>query len=91
MRQVWKYPLRVMDVQTIQVPGGAKFLKAMADPHGDFINLWFLLRPVNALESRTFYVYGTGHTIPDGTFLRHLETVSMQNGTFIWHIFEAED
>lgn len=73
-----------------QVPKGS-VIRFVGEQHGR-ITLWFetdfdLMDRTDKddmLESRRFFVVGTGHPIPEG--VTYLGTVSMDSSA--WHIFE---
>lgn len=90
MDTVYKYHLQVTDQQVLQLPPGAKFLKALPNPFGPAIDVWFKVTDVAPSESRTFRIVGTGHPLPKGTFVRYLDTVRT-DALYVWHIFEEED
>lgn len=51
--------------------------------------MWFLVdREEVAFEVRTFNCYGTGHRI-DATRALYLGTLQMNDGQFVWHLFEV--
>jgi hypothetical protein len=47
---------------------------------------WILVRPNEPMVTRTFEVYGTGHTIASAGALKHVGTVLVDQ--FVWHVFE---
>lgn len=54
--------------------------------------MWVRVNPHNGFESRRFHIIGTGHSVvidvdPDGMEnIKYLSTV--QQGRFVWHVFE---
>lgn len=85
MKTIYKYPLRLTDVQTMRAPEGARFLSAQSQ-HGE-ITVWALVAPDAPIESYTVRIVGTGNPIQpnDLTGLRYLNT-AQQDG-FVWHVF----
>ena len=66
-----------------QIPWGAKFLKA--EVQGDTAQMWFMVDPNNAPETRHFMTFGTGHEFnPDQK--DYLTT--FQAPPYVWHLFE---
>jgi hypothetical protein len=49
--------------------------------------MWALVNPNNETEYRRFYIYGTGHPMPDklGDFIG---TFQLHDGALIFHLFE---
>lgn len=84
LRQIWKFPLEVTDVQTISMPMGAKIMHV--DVQHDQVCLWAGVYPDNSKMDRTFHLYGTGHAIPDDV-QDYLGSVVI--GPFVWHLFEV--
>ena len=81
MHTIYKYKLDLVQSQEIELPGNHKILSVQLQDGN--LCLW-----AKIVESEprlyTFYIYGTGHPIPDGN-LEYLDTV-MING-LVWHIF----
>lgn len=85
LRQVWKFPLPLTDLATINMPTGARVIHV--DVQGATPCLWALVDPDAAAEPRHFRVAGTGHTLePD---LRHLGSFLIFDGAGVFHVFEA--
>jgi hypothetical protein len=85
MLTIYKYPFRVDDAVTIDLPRSAKLLKVEAQ-HGTPC-LWALVDTDEPVESRRFHVFGTGNPIGDDQGVGdHVAT--FQQGPFVWHLFE---
>jgi len=82
---IWKYPLDVTDHQTVMMPKGARILAAQLQ--GITPYLWAIVDPKNEPEPRAIRIIGTGHAFDPFRGV-HLGTV--QQGIFVWHIFEEE-
>lgn len=82
MKTVYKYRIRVTDVQTLKMPMGWKPLHVGIDPIGDFC-LWALV-DTEALElEQDIYVHGTGHPVGENE-----EYIGSDvQGRFVWHVF----
>lgn len=88
MRTIWKFPLEVTDLQTIQMPVDAHFLSV--GQQDDELMLWALVDPENQLIPTTFAIYGTGHPIGAAESDEyHVGTV--QVGPYVWHVFYVFD
>lgn len=92
IHSIHKYPLQVTDLQTIQLPRGAKILKV--DVQRGIVYLWALvnLNPVMPKENHTIRIVGTGHDIDDRDVpqMNHIGTFQLYNGDFIGHAFEVK-
>lgn len=86
MAEVWKYELNFD--HALQLPKGAKVLSA-GEQLGD-IMLWVLVNPDPTVEHevRQFEVHGTGHQIVYPDELTFIDTVHLNDGKFIFHVFE---
>lgn len=84
MKSVWKFPIEI-DRDTIEVlmPQGAVILDVQKQH--DQVCLWAQVDSDAPQVARYFSVVGTGHRIPNGK-MNHVGTV--QDGTFVWHLFE---
>lgn len=85
MTTIWKYPLRIQDVQDIEMPEGAQILSLQTQ--GGVPMLWVKVVETAKLEARRLFIFGTGHPIVDDG-LGFIGTVQTNNGALVWHIFE---
>lgn len=88
MKTIYKYPLKHSGRQTVEMPLGACILSVQ--PQRDIPTIWALVETENPLMSRSFYVTGTGHEVPE--FIdaaAFLGTVQLLGGTFVEHVFEV--
>lgn len=88
MDTVYKYPLQLMDRQTIALPEDAEILHIGPDPAGAPC-LWARVDTDVVTTARTFVIVGTGHPIflvDDSKPPEHIGSY-IQNG-FVWHVFE---
>lgn len=83
---IYKYPFQPKRPTEIRLPVGAELLKVgAAVPHEP--HLWFKVPTVEGeLESRTFWVYGTGEAFDDRN-QKHVDTFFDQG--YVWHVFEV--
>ena len=86
-KAVWKYTLDVnVGEQPLAIPHGASLVH-FEEQH-ETITFWALVDPDAPYEDRVFKVFGTGHqSIQDNE--KHVGTVVMAHGTYVWHIFEV--
>ncbi len=83
---IWKFPLRLTDIQTVDMPASAEVLSA--GNQFETICLWARVDPTAATTPRTFAIVGTGHAAPPPHEARFIGTVIMSSGAFVWHVFE---
>lgn len=86
MKQIYKYPLEVVDAQTIILPRGAVLLDVQVQHNQP--QLWALVddSPGETLTVRTV---GTGHPCNDVSDLnmRYLSTYQLEEGQLVFHVF----
>lgn len=81
MRTIFKYQI---EINSLLIPTGAEFLSVQMQ-HGE-ITSWWRVDPEAPTERIRFDVVGTGHLVQDdGRFLG-----TVQDGSFVWHIFMFE-
>jgi len=90
-REVWKFPIGYADIQTLDLPFGARILhfdKQGEAEYGDQLWIWAEVDPKECChEPHTFYLVGTGHPMRVG--LTHVGTVLTSGGRLVWHLYEA--
>lgn len=81
---VWKVTLSIGKLDQIRsLPEGAKVLTAQMQ--AGVPTLWVLCEPLRTAENRFFDVLGTGW---DGIGPNHKYISTVQDGPFVWHVFE---
>lgn len=90
-RRIFKYPLMVVDQQTIMMPRGADIL--CVQMQGEVPTLWAVVDPdwnghPAPEEARTINIYGTGNPMRDPMGL-YIGTVQQFSGALVWHVFDA--
>lgn len=87
MRTIFKYPLRIVTKQEIEVPVGSSVLHVGLDATGKPC-IWFEVEKDAAdagmKETIVVYVIGTGHPIPEEA---SYHVGSFVISTYIWHIY----
>ncbi len=88
MKYIYKYPLRMVNVQALELPVGAEIL-SVEEQHGH-IMVWALVDPEQHKELHRIEIIGTGEDImTDEKFTRkHLGTVQLAMGTLVFHVFK---
>lgn len=81
MTSVWKYTIGPFNV--VQMPHGATFRHF--GMQGDVPTAWFEVDTTRHVQTRTFQVFGTGHSIPANA--EYLGT-TMMDDPYVWHLYE---
>lgn len=84
MQTIHKYNLRVVDIQTINLPKDAIIL-SIQNQNGS-LSMWCLIDTNDEMTPRTFRVIGTGERFEDEEACAFLATVQCDH--LVWHIFE---
>lgn len=82
MKRIFKYAIRITDVQRIHMQVGAEVCYVGLDPDGNHC-IWAIVDPEAPMEWVTVLVIGTGHPIPDEVIFLG----SMVAAPFVWHVF----
>lgn len=87
IRAVWKYPLRRVSRQVVEMPQGAQILDVQQQ--GAQLCLWALVRPdYSLLHKRNILIVDTGAEIATRSHLTHLATFQETPGGYVSHVFE---
>jgi len=85
---VWKFPLRVDDTQTIEMPSGSEVL--CVQNQSDTPTLWARVPNVHApMMERKFHLIGTGHQAGTRDLRQYIGTVQIMGGMLVFHVFES--
>ena len=88
MKIIYKYPLKVTDEQTLELPYGAQVLCCQVQDGEP--QLWALVdSKATPLVGRTFRIYGTGHEVDHVGHLKYVGTFQQLEGRLVWHVFEV--
>lgn len=87
MSTIWKYALQPGRTE-LEMPGGAELLTVQMQ--GDTPTLWAQVWPGEPVVRRVLDVYGTGHKMPPDPG-KYVATFQMDDGTLVWHVFDATD
>ena len=87
MRRIYKYALKITDVQNVEIPAGFQPLTvALQD---GWPCLWCVVFPEAAPVTVTIRCRGTGHPIsPERNLDKYLGTVVMMGDSLVWHFFQ---
>jgi len=83
MKAVWKYALN--PVTQVEVPEGAIVLSVQVQDNQP--QIWMLVDPGKAAETRVFKSFGTGHEFDDAGLV-YVGTFQINNGALVFHAFE---
>jgi hypothetical protein len=88
-KTIWKFNLKPIDVNKIQMPKGAEIVSVQFQDKN--ICLWALVNPLAEEEIRNFGLIGTGDIInqENGQYITTLQ-FEKAFGVFnqVWHLFE---
>ncbi len=85
MKTIWKFPLKLVDIQDIKLPIESQFLSCINQD--DMATLYFIVNPELPKTRLEIFIYGTGNpAYPEDKIF--LGTVSI--GHFVWHIFSGQ-
>lgn len=86
MRRIWKFPLEIAYIQTLNMPAGAEILTVQMQ--GDKPQLWAFCDTLTEVkERRGIMIYGTGTAVPPEQG-KYIATFQMSNGELVFHAFE---
>lgn len=87
MFKVFKYPVKIGDRFSLELPRSARVLSVAEQNQS--VNLWALVDPDESTETRNFVMAGTGHPInlPEQK-LKFINTILMMGGSLVFHFFE---
>lgn len=83
---IWKYPLRVTDIQKISMPNKAQLLSVHLQ--GEFPALWVRCDPEAPKRDRLINTFGTGHPI-SGKAKQYIGTYQLPNYGLVFHVFDG--
>ena len=94
MITIYKYELKAIDLQQVEMPVGAQILSVGTTVIGEVITrdvlcLWAKVNTDNIKEARSFLICGTGHKLITEA-AKFLGTTFMDNES-VWHIFEVSN
>lgn len=87
MTQIWKYPLNALVQPTrVSIPKSAEILCVQIQHNQPVI--WAKVETYSERETRFFWIFGTGHTIPSKLELKYISTFQLEDGALVFHVFE---
>lgn len=86
---VWKYPIVLTDIFTVEMPQGAQILTVQVQASAHGVMLWALVNPAHPVEARTFRLVDTGQPLEEPlTDLRYIGSCQLEQGGVVLHLFE---
>lgn len=85
-REIWKYPLALQDTQHLIMPRGAELLAVQMQ--GEHLILWALANPHGIPVKRAIAILGTGQRVSAESVSPTQYIGTVQEGGFVWHIFD---
>ena len=85
---IWKFPLKIEQEQTIQMPTTSKILDVQFQ-NGELV-MWAVVFPDNAKIGTKIFIHPTGHPVPDMHQKEYIGTVQTPIGEWgitVWHVF----
>lgn len=87
MQVIYKYEVIIKDIFTLDIPLGARVLSLQVQRGKPY--MWIQVNSdVLVVETRVFWVLGTGHPFPDEVSLYFLGTFQIHSGNSVFHVFE---
>lgn len=84
-KQIWKYPLKVVDVQQIKIKGWAEVLCVQTQNNTPC--LWAEVDTEEEDVTVTVEIFGTGHNVPENANRSYIGTFQMDGGSLVFHCF----
>jgi len=86
MQIIYKYTLKIQDIQEIIMPVGAVILSAQMQ--NNEIVLWAGVDLSSNIEVIQFRIFGTGQPMPKIN-MQYIATVQTHKERLVWHIFKC--
>ena len=83
MNRIYKYRIKIRDVQVLSLPKDARVLCFQLQD--DIPCIWAVIDDRAPKEERTFYIFGTGHPMTQEWGQYH---GTIQQHGLVWHLFE---
>jgi hypothetical protein len=86
MTTIWKFPLTVVDEQSVKMPAGARIL--CVQMQGGLPCLWAEVNTSAPMRARSIVIHGTGNPMPAESECVRSYIGTFQSGPFVWHAYE---
>lgn len=84
---IWKYNVKIDDVQTVAMPEGAKLLSVQVQHN--LVTIWAMVDPRNLNVNRIIQMAGTGHDMSERIMGDFLGTFQIESGALVFHVFDG--
>jgi hypothetical protein len=91
MRRIFKYPIPIQDYIELDLPVGAQILTVQVQHNVPCLWALVTLTLDETTEPHRFYLFGTGHPMPDNKpklELQYVGTFQLHGGELVFHLFE---
>ena len=89
MKSIYKFPLRVEDIQMIDMPVGIKILTVQTQ--NEIPCIWGMIdKDQPRATGHWFRTFGTGHPIDKDFKGNYIGTYQLNNESLVFHVFEFE-
>lgn len=92
MKAVWKFPLRLANLQKISMPKNSTILTVQVQTvqmRGQHLCLWALIDSDKEVEDRFIAIVDTGAQVPEN-IIRYIGTFQIPQQNFVGHVFEVK-
>ena len=86
--RIWKWELKITDLQTVDMPRDAKIMSVQMQ--SGKLCLWAMCWPINPTRPRNIAIYGTGNPVPNDPG-EYIGTAQQHDGALVWHVFDLGD
>lgn len=87
MKSIWKYPLNIIDTQSVEIPANSRILSVQFQH--EVLTVWAHVEASNPKVLRKIHIYGTGHPADSAEYLDFIGTA--QQYGLVWHVFAERD
>lgn len=84
-KKIFKYPIKVEDVQMVEMPRGAVVLTVQTQQ--EIPCIWAEVDPDAEKVRRQFRTYGTGHAMDAGPDRLYIGTYQLRGGSLVFHVY----
>ena len=84
---IWKYNIRIDDVQIIEMPKTARLLSVQIQHK--MVAIWVMVNPKLPMVNRIIKMAGTGHDMSSRIMGDFLGTIQIENGALVFHVFDG--
>ena len=84
MKTIWKFKLKIDDVQRVEMPLTSKILSIQTQRDKPY--MWCLVNPEDEKAFREIIINGTGHPVEHDA--RYIGTFQIMDGGLVFHVFD---